>query len=125
MYIKNSEEPVTYYRNTQLSPDQWLCFNTELQYLLACNLSYNFDDVNKINVKQYASDLTTIYKSLIDKYMPQKRKTRKQKKFDRKPWITQGLRISIDKKDELYRLSKKGPVAESKYKAHSDLLVKL
>ena len=41
------------------------------------------------------------------------------------PWFTSGLITSIDKKDELYKLSKKDPSAVQKYKKHSNLLVKL
>ena len=57
--------------------------------------------------------------------MPRKKKSRKQKRFETKPWISSGLRASIDKKDELYDLSKKDPSFIQKYKAHSNLLVKL
>ena len=51
--------------------------------------------------------------------------TRKQKRFGKKPWLSQGLRTSIDKKDELYNLSKKDPTFIEKYKSHSNLLRKL
>ena len=57
--------------------------------------------------------------------MPLRRKTRKQKRFDKKPWLTTGLRKSIDKKDELFHLSKKDPSFIPKFKAHSNLLKKI
>ena len=57
--------------------------------------------------------------------MPLRKKTRKQKRYEKKPWISHSLKISIDKKDELYRLSKKDPSIEPKYKSHSNLLAKL
>ena len=91
-------------------------------YKLACNLPRSSDE---IDVNAYARDLTEIYKSVIDEYMPLKKKTRKQIRFGKKPWLSQGLRTSIDKKDELYDLSKKDPTFIEKYKSHSNLLRKL
>ena len=86
---------------------------------------YDIDDTNVIDVNNYENDITTIYKSLINKYMPLRKKTRKQKGYEKKPWITKGLIASIDKKDDLYKLSKKDPSAVQKHKAHSNLLAKL
>ena len=57
--------------------------------------------------------------------MPLRKKSRKHKFYGRKPWITEVLRISIDKKDELYHKSKQDPALIQKYKAHSNLLKKL
>ena len=57
--------------------------------------------------------------------MPLKRKTRKQKNFCNSPWITAGLRKSIDEKDRLYSLSKKDPSLIPKWKEHSNMLKKL
>ena len=124
VYTKNEELDI-YYRNKNLSAEQWECFNSELQYNLACNLPYDVDDISDIDVSNYANLMTEIYKSLIEKYMPLKKKSRKQKKHAKKPWITQGLIASIDKKDELYKLSKKDPSIVQKHKAHSNLLGKL
>ena len=57
--------------------------------------------------------------------MPLRKKSRKRKFHGTKPWITEGLRISIDKKDELYHKSKRDPTFIKKYKEHSNLLKKL
>ena len=105
-----------------MSVEQWKSFNSDLQYKLACNLQCDSDE---IDVNAYARNLTDIYKSVIDEYMPLKKKTRKQKKFAKKPWLSQGLRASIDKKDELYNLSKKDPSSIPKYKSYSNVLRKL
>ena len=119
--VKN-DNPDSFYRNTNLSPEQWEQFNSELEYTLACNLSLSQND---IDINYYANFITDTYKSLIKKYMPLKKKTRKQKHFSCKPWITSGIKASIDKKDELYRQSKIDPSSVPKYKAHSNMLKKL
>ena len=76
-------------------------------------------------MNHFANSITDAYKSLINKYMPLKRKTRKQKNFCNSPWITAGLRKSIDEKDRLYSLSKKGSSFIPKWKEHSNMLRKL
>ena len=75
MYTENKELD-TYYRNKNLIDEQWKSFNSELQYNLACTLPYDIDDTNVIDVNNYANDITAIYKSLINKYMPISKKTR-------------------------------------------------
>ena len=121
IYSKNEQKDI-YYRNTNLSSEKWAQFNSELEYNLACSLP---SDESKFDVNEYANCLIDIYKSLIDKFMPSKKKTRKQKNFGTSPWMTDGLLTSIDKKDELHKLSKKDPSVVQKFKAHSNLLVKL
>ncbi len=119
LHSKN-EETDTFYRNTNLSTEKWALFNSELQYTLACNLPQNDFDVDR-----YAKCIIDTYKSLIEKFMPLRKKTRKQKRQGNSPWMTDGLRTSIDKKDELHKLSKKNPLLVQKFKAHSNLLKKL
>ena len=65
-------------------------------------------DPNNIDTNDYANEITSTYKTLIDEYMPLKKKSRKQKRFDKRPWLTKGIRVSIDRKDDLYSLSKTG-----------------
>ena len=38
----------------------------------------------------------------IDKHAPRRKRTKKEKKFRLKPWITRGLKISIDRKNKMY-----------------------
>ena len=121
-FIPQKDNTISYFRKTNLSEEEWKSFNNELEYLLACNLP---SDTENIDVNEYANCITDAYKSLIDRFMPMRKKTRKQKAFQNKPWITAGLRESIDKKDDLYSLSKKDPSFIPKYKAYSNMIVKL
>ena len=57
--------------------------------------------------------------------MPERKLSRKEKKFNERPWITKGLRISIAKKNELYKQSKVDPLKIAAYKRFSNLLIKL
>ena len=77
-YAPQKGNGVSYYRNTNLNPENWELFNSELQYILACNLA---SDTEKVDVNKFANHITDTYKSLINKYMPLRRKTRKQKNF--------------------------------------------
>ena len=70
IYSQTKEEDI-YYRNSNLSSEQWKRFNSDLMYKLACNLPRSPDE---IDVNAYARDLTDIYKSVIDEYMPLKKK---------------------------------------------------
>jgi len=49
----------------------------------------------------YTNNMHGSYDILIDKYMPKTKLSRREKKFNEKPWITKGLKISIAKKNEL------------------------
>ena len=53
-----------------LSSEKWLLFNSELEYTLACNLPSEESD---FDVNDYANCIIDTYKSLIDKYMPNKK----------------------------------------------------
>ena len=119
---KQSKETDSYYRKTNLNPEQWEKFNAELQYRLACNLP---SDPNNIDTNDYANEITNTYKTLIDEYMPLKKKSRKQKRFDKRPWLTKGIRVSIDRKDDLYSLSKIDPSLIPRYKKYSNMLAKI
>ena len=73
----------------------------------------------------YTNNMHGSYDILIDKYMPKTKLSRREKKFNEKPWITKGLKISIAKKNELYKQSKLDPLKITEYKTYSNLLIKL
>ena len=85
---KNVVEDV-FVRKSNLSASEWELFNKELQYSLACNLPHSSTD---FNVNDYANCITETYKTLIDKYMPLKKLSRKQKRYKNKPWISSGIK---------------------------------
>ena len=72
LYAQKDDSEV-YYRNTNLSNEQWALFNSELQYNLACNLPIESEEVD---INEYASCVTNTYKNLIEKYMPRRKKTK-------------------------------------------------
>ena len=76
----------TYYRKTNLRPHEWECFNAELNYTLQNRLFYLQWD-GCLDENSYANCIVSTYHDLIEKYMPLKRLTRKQKRFHGKPWL--------------------------------------
>ena len=46
--------------------------------------------------------VTKAYNTVIDKFMPLTKLTKKQRRNFSKPWITPGLKASSDKKHELF-----------------------
>ena len=101
-----NEEPDIYRRKTNLSDIEWGNFNAELNLNLHQKLSHLSQpyDVNHI-----ADQISGVYKDLIDKYMPLKKLTRREKRFFKKPWITRAIQASIAKKNILFRKSKSTP----------------
>ena len=65
------------------------------------------NNVDNANPNEVAVTITKTYQILLDKYMPLKKLSRKQKRFRNKPWITPTIKVSIRKKNKLYKLSKR------------------
>ena len=68
----------------------------------------SIEDPNLLNtpcVHSKTKKIIEIYQKLLDKYMPLKKLSRKQKSFYLKPWLTPEIQKSIKKKDELHRKS--------------------
>ena len=71
------------------------------------------EEVNQINwhkIYSNVSDPTTMFTSfydklnqIIDKHLPFKKLSRKEIKFSSKPWITKGIKTSINLKNKLYK----------------------
>ena len=95
------EQPV-YLRKKSLSDLEWAQFNHELKSILNQNLTCFKSE----NVNTSAQFITDTYNNLINKYMPLRKLSRKQKSFFAKPWFTKGMQISLKHKNRLYKLSK-------------------
>ena len=88
-----------YSRKRNLSDPEWDEFKKDLNKILMAKChSPDESHESNINVDNYANHITDSYLSLIDKYMPLRKLSRKEKKFHDRPWITKGLKISIAKK---------------------------
>ena len=117
-----NEKSKIYYRRSKLNPEKWKKFNLELkQNLESLSLS------DQVDPNSFADHITNVYKALIDKYMPIRTLSRKQRSFFNKPWITKGLKISIKTKNKMFKLSKKysDPVTIQLYKDYRSLLTQL
>ena len=91
-------------RKTNLSEEKWAQFNVELNLILSEKLNKN-DLV--LNVNNIAECITKTYQLLLDKYMPMKKLSRKERRYFHKPWITSAIKVSIKKKNRLFKLSKR------------------
>ena len=81
---KPNEKDKVYYRRSKLSSHQWTQFNSELKSILLEKLSLNID-TKKSDLNFCAHCITNAYHLLIEKYMPIKSLSRKQKRFFNKP----------------------------------------
>ena len=104
-----------FFRKSNLSEYEWEQFNIELSDILNHDLP---DECVANNIEEYANTITNAYSSLIDKFMPLKKLSRKQKQRKEKPWFTSGFRKSRNTKYELLSLSKssKNPFYYANYK---------
>ena len=120
---KPNERNKVFYRRSKLTPEKWQLFNTELKTTLGENLIRGeCHDPNST-----ADFIMSTYHSLIEKYMPIKTLSRRQKRFFNKPWITKGIKISIRTKNMMFKLSKECPEPDiiEKYKSYRNLLSRL
>ena len=85
-------------------------------------------DVNKENVNLSINNYLYNIDLLLEKHAPLKRLNKQKLKFQQKPWITQGLQISIKKKNTLFsryikcKESSRKRDLHSKYKSYQNLL---
>ena len=92
---------------------------------LSANISKTIRDFSKLNKPDLMNELNSINwpdvfatdldpslvfkifyditSQIIDRHIPERSMTRKEKKFESKPWITHGLKVSIQLKNKLYR----------------------
>ena len=81
-----------YYRKTRLTSHNWQNFNAELNSQLLSTSCVQHD------ANMFANSIINAYSKVIDKFMPLKKLSRKQKRSHSKPWLTKGLKISIKRK---------------------------
>ena len=91
----NEQDVEIFVRKTKLTPIEWNQFNIELSNAL--NLSFSNHFLN-VTVNDFANRISSIFQELIDKFMPLRKLTRKEKRFFKKPWITPALKVSIKRK---------------------------
>ena len=87
-----------------------LKLNTDEEKRFCSDLSHAFQNAEFVAMKcvnDRAKYISSTYQSLINKYMPLRKISKKELRFISKPWITRGLRISKEKKDRLFIKSKK------------------
>ena len=118
-----NEKNKIFYRRSKLSSKQWEQLNTELKSVLR----QKFGQGITLNPNYAADCITITYHSLIEKYMPIKTLSRKQRRFFNKPWITKGIKISIRTKNKMFKMSKTSsePNLVEKYKVYRSILTRL
>ena len=121
--MKSKHIPKTdvYTRKKILSQVEITNFNNELQTKIN---NLNFDNTN---VHELAEQLVDIYKDLIDKYMPLRKLSRKEKSFWFKPWLTRGIITSMNTRDALHRESLKSDNEEDHkyYKRYKNFVTRM
>ena len=70
-------------------------------------LKENIPFPHALDANSFAKCVKGTYDQIFDKYMPEKERSINPKFKDDRPWITSGLKTSINKKFELLRISKK------------------
>ena len=121
--VREHKHEIIYRRKSHLNENEWKNFNEELKSTLSVKLSRagNISDPNEVAVT-----ITKTYQILLDKYMPLKKLSRKQKRYFSKPWITPAIKVSIRKKNKLFKISKRKNDAKitAEYKRYRNLLTR-
>ena len=120
---RRDNEPV-YRRKNNLSTDEWYKFNFDLN----SNLRDEISLVETGDCPNYlAEKITSIYQKLLDKYMPLKKLTRKEKSFLNKPWITNEIKSCIRKCTYLLHKSRRtqDPAHLEEHREYRSVLSKL
>ena len=116
---KNKHEEI-FRRKSKLSENEWTAFNNELNTILSENSALS----KEIGPNRFASFIVETYQTLIDKYMPLTKLTRKETRYNNKPWITKAIKNSIAKKDKLHSIAKKSgtPQKWEEFKKYRNLI---
>ena len=119
--VKTNKKQDIYRRRSNLSPSEWNDFNEELGTILNEKLSTNSTD---IDANFQANCISNTFKLLLDKYMPLKKLSRKERRYFYKPWITPAIKVSINTKNKLFKKSKrkKDPKYRNEYKVYRNIL---
>ena len=118
----NISKKSVYRRKKALSDMEIENFNRELNQLLNRNSCFDSNTIYTVNEK--TSFLIASYESLIDKYMPLKKLSKKEKKNILKPWITRGIRESIAVRNKLRKKSfkTKSDAIHNLYKIYRNMI---
>ena len=73
-----------------------------------------FTDDEAENLDTRFEKLNSYIVSCINKHIPLRKRTKKERKFAMKPWITRGLRRCIIKKERLFRLTRVNQINQHK-----------
>ena len=101
-------------------------FNTDLQIELD-SVSFDIFNATSTNINAVFDKFYSAITKTIDKHVPLKKLSKKQKRLQRKPWITKDLLISIKRKQKMHKSHFiHGSIDDKKfYKLYSNLLTKL
>ena len=107
-----------YKRKQKLNDTEIANLNSDLSNALQqyCRLG------NSISVDGKTDFIIKTYNTLVEKYLPLKKLSRKEKKYHFKPWYSKGIKISIRTENILKRLSvrEKCEEAAKRYKTCFD-----
>ena len=73
----------------------------------------DFDSPNS-NINNDVCHLITTFETVLNKHVPLRTMTRKERRLSEKPWITKGILISIKRKNKLFRACFKSNNADKK-----------
>ena len=96
----NVEQPTFYTRS--LKKFNFENFNNDLKFSLDKQLS-DLPKLDQNNFDQVFSSFMEVINTTINRHAPLRKLTRRQKRLNKKQWITNGILISIKKKQKLYR----------------------
>ena len=89
MKNKHISKSDVYVRKKITSQVEWNNFNNELKTSLSL-INFEITDVHEIT-----NQIIDVYQKLVDKYMPLKKLSRKEKSFHYKPWLTSGIQTNM------------------------------
>ena len=112
-----------YKRKQNLTDKEIENLNIDLHNALQRNDDFN----EKSNANQKTNYIIKTYTNLLDKYMPRRKLSRKEKRFHFKPWYTKGIKISIRTENILKKVSlrKKNEECVKRYKKYRNILTRV
>ena len=119
------QKKVVYKRKKTLNNVEKENFNKDLELIL--NRNHCFDANSPYTIDEQTTYLITSYQSLIDKYMPLKKLSKREKSFMCKPWITRGIRKSMAVRDKLRKkcLKSKSATVYKLFKDYRNIITRM
>ena len=92
---KGKSKSDAYFRKCHLSETEWEDLKNDLKHSLQREIPFR----HLLNPNFLSKSITDTYHKIIDKHMPAKKNSKKKEKaaMKDKPWITSGLKASINK----------------------------